>query len=103
PSAARVNTTFRLPGLLTLTLVILTASLVSTHGKGGTHMAALSPTIDEYLESCRAQRQAKGTVINKRVVLQQLLADIGNLQVHNIDGGHIDAWLTKRSYKAPST
>src|SRR5690606_28512383 len=43
------------------------------------------------------------TVINKRVVLQQLLADIGNLQVHNMDGGHIDAWLTKRSYKAPST
>ncbi len=65
--------------------------------------ATLSEAIPEFLNSRKANGVKASSLRNEKVVLNQLLASVGNILVKNITSVHIDRYFSSYPHLAPST
>ena len=63
----------------------------------------LSDVIQQYLADRLARGAAKGTQRNTKAVLEQFLADIGNVQTRNLRPQHVDLFWSRRTTWSPGT
>ena len=63
----------------------------------------LSDAVASFLADRRTKGTKATTVRNEKQVLETLLADVGNIQVHNLRPQHMDAFWARRTTWGPGT
>lgn len=63
----------------------------------------LSDAVAAYLADRAARGITRNSIRNERGVLQYLLADVGNIQIHRIRPQHLDIFWSKRTTWGPGT